>query len=266
MGKETLTIERFKLPLDNGLYLEGEVRVPPGELLKPVVLISHGFRGHKDWAFWPEISGRLAESGFYTVSFNFSRIAARSATGLGPQELAETATLSRELEDLEQVLRSLQDGRLPLAEQANLKRLALLGHSRAGGGNIVFAAEHPEVQALVVWNGGSAPPRSQADGGPALTPQDYAVQEDVERNKGRFNLEEALRLLPATVLIIQGDQDRESLLQQNAGFRDQAPQHRYYSVRGADHSFNTVDPYEGPTPELNEAVAVTLGFLHEQLG
>jgi hypothetical protein len=68
------------------------------------------------------------------------------------------------------------------------------------------------------------------------------------------------------VLIIQGDQDRESLLQQNAAFREQAPQHRYYSVRGADHTFNTVDPYEGPTPELNEAVAVTLGFLHEQLG
>ncbi|MNE82737.1 hypothetical protein D3C80_1794860 [compost metagenome] len=49
--------------------------------------------------------------------------------------------------------------RLPLAEQADPARLAILGHSPAGGGNFVFAAEHLEVQALVVWNGGSAPAR-----------------------------------------------------------------------------------------------------------
>lgn len=30
MSEETLTIEHFKLPLENGLYLEGEVRVPAG--------------------------------------------------------------------------------------------------------------------------------------------------------------------------------------------------------------------------------------------
>ncbi|MNC40437.1 hypothetical protein D3C75_891480 [compost metagenome] len=87
----------------------------------------------------------------------------------------------------------------------------------------------------------------------------------IERNKERFDLEHALSSLSAAALIIQGDQDRDSLLQQNARFREQAPQHRYYSVRGADHTFNTTDPYEGSTPELNEALALTLEFLHEQL-
>ncbi|KAI7259327.1 hypothetical protein KC345_g10336, partial [Hortaea werneckii] len=163
---ETLTIEHFKLPLENGLYLEGEVRIPEGTAPKPVVLISHGFRGHKDWAFWPEVSARIAGSGFYTVSFNFSRIAARSAAGLSPAETAGAATLSRELLDLEHVLLSLQQGRLPLTEAADLTRLAVLGHSRAGGSNILFAAEHPEVKALVVWNGGSAPQPPQGEGAP----------------------------------------------------------------------------------------------------
>lgn len=83
---------------------------------------------------------------------------------------------------------------------------------------------------------------------------------------GWFDLEQTLGSLSAAALLIQGDQDRDSLLQQNARFREQSLQHRYYSVRGADHTFNTVDPYEGPTPELNEALAVILGFLHAQLG
>ncbi|MEK3880091.1 alpha/beta hydrolase family protein [Paenibacillus sp. FSL M7-0420] len=163
MSHETLTFEHFKLPLENGLYLEGEVRVPVGTAPKPVLLISHGFRGHKDWAFWPEVSGRIAGSGFYTVSFNFSRIAARDADGISPEEAAEAATLS------------------------------------------------------------------------------------------------------SAALLIQGDQDRDALLLQHAGFREQAPQHRYLSIRGADHTFGTVDPYEGSTSALNEAVTSTIAFLQEKL-
>ncbi|MEK3838342.1 alpha/beta hydrolase family protein [Paenibacillus sp. FSL R7-0128] len=265
MSHETLTIEHFKLPLENGLYLEGEVRVPAGTATKPVLLISHGFRGHKDWAFWPEVSGRIAGSGFYTVSFNFSRIAARDADGISPEEAAEAATLSRELADLEQLLHSLLEGRLPLAGLADTERIAVLGHSRAGGSNILFAAEHPEVKALVVWNGGAAPQPRQGEGTAALTPQEQAVREDQLRNKERFNLEEALSRVSAAALLIQGDQDRDALLLQHAGFREQAPQHRYLSIRGADHTFGTVDPYEGSTSALNEAVTSTIAFLQEKL-
>lgn len=265
MSEETLTIEHFKLTLENGLHMEGEVRVPAGAVPKPVILISHGFRGHKDWSFWPEVSGRLAGSGFYTVSFNFSRIAARSAGGISPEEAAGAATLSRELVDLEQVLHALLEGRLPLAGLADTERIAVLGHSRAGGSNILFAAEHPQVKALVVWNGGSPPQPQQGEGAPALTPQERAILEDQQRNKKRFNLEDALGRVTAAVLLIQGDQDRDALLQQHAGFREQAPHHLYQSIRGADHTFGTVDPYEGSTSALNEAVASTIAFLQEKL-
>lgn len=266
MSKETLAIENFKLLLDNGLYLEGDVKVSLDGGAKPVTVISHGFRGHKDWAFWPEVSKRLAESGFYTVLFNFSRISARSAADLTPELVAEGATLSRELADLEQVLAGLQKSSLPFAEAVDLQRISLLGHSRAGGSNILFAAKHPEVKALVVWNGGSAPVRQQDDGAQALTLQELAIQEDLERNKEHFGLEDALSSLSAATLIIQGDRDRESLLQQNLGFQKRAPQHRYLSVKGADHTFNTVDPYEGATSSLNEAIAQTINFLQDKLG
>ncbi|WP_150273401.1 alpha/beta hydrolase family protein [Paenibacillus tepidiphilus] len=265
MAENTLVIERFRLPLKNGLHLEGEIKVPQGDTALPVLLISHGFRGHKDWAFWPEASGRLAAAGFYTVSFNFSRVAARTAAGLSEQEAAEAQTQSRELLDLEELLHSLQEGRLPLAERAGLQRLALLGHSRAGGSVIVFAAEHPEVKALAVWNGGSPPVRTYGPGeSPSLPEQ--AIQADLAAGGERYNLERALGGLSAKALVIQGDNDREELLRQNQLFREQAPQHRYVAVAGADHTFNTTEPYTGSTPALDTALAETVAFLRTQLG
>ncbi|WP_246188181.1 alpha/beta hydrolase family protein [Paenibacillus tengchongensis] len=221
--------------------------------------------------FWPEVSGRLAAAGFYVVSFNFSRLAARAAAGLSPQEAAAAETQSRELQDLEQLLRVLeqllrvlQEKRLPLAPLADPVRLALLGHSRAGGTVIVFAAEHPEVQALAVWNGGSPPVRRY---GPGETPSlaEQAIQADLAASGGRYNLEQALSRLSAKALVIQGDADRGELLRQNERFREQAPQHRYVTVPGADHIFNTGEPYAGSTPVLDTAVAETAAFLLAQL-
>ncbi|MBY0013979.1 alpha/beta hydrolase family protein [Paenibacillus typhae] len=328
MGNGTIAAESFRLPLENGLYLEGEVRVPSGtggdegdsKGRLPVVILSHGFRGHKDWAFWPESAGRLAESGFYTVSFNFSRIAARrlaeagagagtggsaeagestvraekagnekysgsagsvAVTGVkgtagtegiaaepsaAEQLAAEAATLTRELQDLELLLGSLKEGRLPLAGRADTGRIGILGHSRAGGGNIIFAAEHPEVNALVVWNGGSPPARTTQDSAGEPTLLEQILERDQELNRERFNIEQALERVTVPALIIQGARDRASLLEQNTRFREQAPQHRYAGVSGADHTFNTTDPYEGPTAELKEALALTLEFLQEKLG
>jgi len=266
MGNEILTVADFRLPLDNGLYIEGEIRAASGPLPKPVVILSHGFRGHKDWAFWPDVSRRLAESGFYTVSFNYSRISARSAQDQAERELAESATLSRELLDLEHVVHSLKLRQLPWPELADTGKLAVLGHSRAGGSGILFAAAHPEIKALIVWNGGSAPVRQPNDGGPELSLQEAVINEDLHQHAADFNLEAALESLAAETLVIQGDQDREALLQQNRGFRSRAPQHRYLAVKGADHTFNTVHPYGGATVELNEALTESIGFLREKLG
>ncbi|MDG0793045.1 dienelactone hydrolase family protein [Cohnella ginsengisoli] len=262
MSEQTITTAAFRLQLDNGLYIRGEVKTAGEGASRPAVLVSHGFRGHKDWAFWPETTDRLAAEGFYTVSFDYSRVAAREA-GASEALIAEASTLSRELEELKIVANALRVGELPLAEQADASRLGLIGHSRAGGGAILHAAEQGGVRALVVWNGGSSPARAGGEGGRTLL--EAALDDDQARHADRFVIENRLNEVRAEVLIVQGGADRESLLAQNRIFKQNAPHFQFHDIERADHTFNAVHPYAGTTPELEEALAVTIGFLRSRL-
>ncbi|EFM11845.1 conserved hypothetical protein [Paenibacillus curdlanolyticus YK9] len=273
MSVKTLIVQSFKLELGEGLTIEGEVKSRQDNVLKPVVIVNHGFRGHKDWAFWPEVTRQLAEEGFYTVSYNFSRIAA-VRDGLTEQQIAEATTLSQEQLDLHAVTQALLNRELPLAEQADTNRIGLVGHSRAGGSVIVYAAEHPEeVQAIVVWNGGAGPVRQQEQAGKPAAEQaeklsvlEATLHEDQLRNAERYALVERVEALAAQALIVQGGDDREQLLEQFRAFQERAPQHHYLAIEGGNHTFNTVHPYEGGSPQLSEAVEATLQFLRVQLG
>lgn len=266
--KQTIAAERtivavpFRLPLEDGQYIRGAVKTTGGTGRKPAVVVSHGFRGHKDWAFWPEVTDRLAAEGFYTVGFDYSRVSAREE-GASEARIAEVSTLTRELEELAIVTDALRAGRLPLPGQADASRLGLIGHSRAGGGAIVYAAEHEDLRALVVWNGGSAPARNPGEGGRTLL--EVALDDDLARHAGRFALEERLGAVRADALIVQGGADREALLAQNGTFRAVAPQQHFHDIERADHTFNVTHPYAGTTPELEEALAVTIGFLRVRL-
>ena len=39
---------------------------------RPAVVIVHGFKGFKDWGFFPLVAQRLAAAGHAAVSFNFT--------------------------------------------------------------------------------------------------------------------------------------------------------------------------------------------------
>lgn len=268
MGNQLLAVETFVLELADGLTIKGEVKSIEDGHAKPVLIISHGFRGHKDWSFWPEVSRRFAEEGYYTVSYDFSRIHA-AADGRSEEQLARVSTVSQELLDLEQVAAAVRNRHLPLAEQSDPERLAILGHSRSGGTSILFAAEHEEVRAVAVWNGGGVPNQVPASGAEqesslqALVRQ--AVAEDYARNESRFDVTSKFGQLKVPALLVQGDQDNERLLSQNRLLQDIAPNQHYASIAGGNHTFGAVHPYEGATQQLEEAFEVTVEFLQSVL-
>src|SRR5512146_1110508 len=77
------------------------------------VVVCHGFKGFKDWGFFPAIAERLARAGFAVVSFNFSG----SGIGADEESFSEVerfgrATFSHHLEDLDIVLGALVEGGL----------------------------------------------------------------------------------------------------------------------------------------------------------
>ena len=76
---------------------------------------------------------------------------------------------------------------LPLREEADVERLALLGHSRSGGSSIIFASEHDEVKAVAVWNGGGAPSLPPREPNQPLSLLEQACIDDAQRNVQRFD-------------------------------------------------------------------------------
>ncbi|MDP6669110.1 MAG: alpha/beta fold hydrolase [Candidatus Krumholzibacteria bacterium] len=139
----------FPSPAD-GAPLRGDLHLPQGEPAASVLLV-HGFKGFKDWGFWPPFAEMLAERGLAACRFNLS------GSGVGPdgetfseKDRFEANTNSRELADILFLLDLLSLGKVPGAP-TKPGPVGLVGHSRGGGGAILAAASEPRVASLVTW-------------------------------------------------------------------------------------------------------------------
>ena len=150
----------FEVPVAGGL-LRGDIRFPgdasspPGGRTKRLIIVCHGFKGFKDWGFFPYLAENLAtRADAAVVSFNFS------GSGIGPDmenftDLEGFAhnTFSREVKDLEAILDGLRAGRLGEVRVAPPDSVGVLGHSRGAAAAILVGAVRPEVRAVVTWAG-----------------------------------------------------------------------------------------------------------------
>ncbi|MBI4542292.1 MAG: alpha/beta fold hydrolase [Gemmatimonadetes bacterium] len=141
----TARLEALRLVGADGGPLRVDIRsgARPGEV-RPVVVICHGFKGFKDWGFFPRVAERLAWAGFTAVSFNFS------GSGVGDDgesfdELERWGhqTPSGDLADVGTVVDFLA-GR-------GAEWFGLFGHSRGGGLAVLHAARDSRVRSLVTW-------------------------------------------------------------------------------------------------------------------
>jgi pimeloyl-ACP methyl ester carboxylesterase len=271
-------VEAGHLVTGEPLFIRGEIRLVPGAgaAPKPVLFISHGFKGFKDWGFFPYIATRFAEEGFYTVTYNFS---CNGVNEVDFDELDKFAvnTYSREQEDLGILLQAIQQKQLPLPEHADLERIYLLGHSRGGGNSILFAAEHSQVKAVVTWNGIANPDlfddafkeqiaqEGIAYVANARTKQQMPIRatfyEDLRKNDERYDIVNRLSELRIPVLQVQGDQDSPRLKAGYEALRAGAPQQGIVTIEDGNHTFGAVHPFVSSTPQLEEAFQATLHFL-----
>jgi len=131
--------------------------------IERVVVMSHGFKGHRRWGFIPIVATRLQLKGFGVLAIDFSynghvpadgTVVEEVAEGFVAPELFRDNTIARELDDLGHVLKWLRDPvggafLLGLSENAVI---GLWGHSRGGVVSIVTALEDPGVVALATWS------------------------------------------------------------------------------------------------------------------
>lgn len=244
---------------------------------KSLIVIAHGYKGFKDWGMFPYIATALSQD-HEVITFNFSH------AGIGEDllhftELEKFArnTFRRELKDMEILLSYLSQhpkfGSLPLF---------LLGHSLGGGISLVYTLDHPdEVRGVISWNGVTKldllteeqkqemkeTGRTHVLNGRTgqQMPLDAVILEDMENHKERYNILERMKTATFPVVLIQGSQDGAHLRQGSEQLTIIRPDINWVQIPEGNHTFCTVHPFAGTTPQLELAIAATINFITQML-
>jgi pimeloyl-ACP methyl ester carboxylesterase len=275
---------RFSLPPDD--VVRGDAWVPDSPVTGTAIVVLHGFKGFKDWGFFPYVCEEIAaQTGSVTVSFNCT------GCGVGDSldqfdELDRFAsnTFTRELQDLEAVLDRLSAGRLGDLQTAPAHRFGLLGHSRGGAISLLAASRRIQVRALVTWNSVASLTRyaemhaAKWEAGETVyilnartgqqMPLARNLMDDVRANRTRLDVIAAAKSLAAPYLVIHGEADEAvpaseaELLVAASGI-----QGTLVLIEGAGHTFGAVHPFEGSNHRLERVLNLSIGhFEHFLVG
>ncbi|MEX2582758.1 MAG: alpha/beta fold hydrolase [Gemmatimonadota bacterium] len=252
----------------------------PGRSPRTAVVICHGFKGFREWGFFPSLARAVARRGHAAITFDFSH------NGVGDDgvdfsalDRFATNTHSRNVDEIKFVLDALESGLFPVAPD----RVALIGHSRGGAEAVLAAGEDRRVDALVTWSAiSSVEGRWSSEqiaawerGQTAHITNSRTRQEmpigsfywrDIVENRERLDVLGSAARLRIPWLIVHGEAD-ETVPVSDA--------HTLFSAAGEDaelclieagsHTFGAKHPYDGPTPELRTAVQTTLSWLDGRL-
>jgi pimeloyl-ACP methyl ester carboxylesterase len=277
----TPTLTKHTLPGTLGEILI-DVRAGGRGSARPAVVVVPGFKGFKDWGMFPPFAERLARAGLSAVSVNPSGSGVDDGGEFTLADRFGHNTYSAELDDVLAVVAALAGGRLGVAQPTSI---GLVGHSRGGGIGVLASAEDRRIAALVTWAAISGVERwSPADQrawreagvkeivnartGQRL-PLYLDILDDIGRHAGgRLDILRAAGRLAIPWLILHGTAD-ESVSPLEAEALHAAGREagaRHLPVEGAGHTFGTVHPWQGETPDFRLVADETLGFLAAHLG
>ena len=258
---------RFTIDSDEGLPIRGTLDVPEGA--KALFIVVHGFKGFKDWGFFPWIAECLVRGKLAVCRFNMSR----SGIGDDPEsfgrlDLFADDTYSVQLADLRTVVRYAQSHvALPTF---------LLGHSRGGGIALLGARDVPHLRGVVTWSAIAHADRWddetkaqwRRDGfmdvintrTKQVMRMSTRILDDYEAHRRRLDILAAARSLHAPLLLIHGGRDESVPVEESAEIMDASADASRVILGNATHTYNAIHPLVHVPPELRLAAELTLHF------
>jgi pimeloyl-ACP methyl ester carboxylesterase len=274
----------FEIPVDRELVIRGNIHAAQStEGAQPILLFCHGFKGFKDWGSFPYAAEALSRRGIVTIRFNFScNGVGESMTEFDELEKFAVNTYAREIADLAILTNWITENRLPISANVDKTRLFIVGHSKGGGDAILFGANHPLVRGIITWNGIAdvnlfdAKLRQEiAEKGVGYIPNartgqqmpiSRVVIDDVDQNREEYDLLAKVAQMEQPLMIIQGEKDYERLVKGAERLHAAARSSQLHWIKDGDHTWNTRHPFAGTTPQLEEAIEVTVRFIRENTG
>ena len=259
----------FTIESNEGLPITGNIDVP--ERPRALVIVVHGFKGFKDWGFFPWLAQRLTQHHLAVCRFNMSR----SGIGDDPEtfgrlDLFEDDTYSTQLDDLRRAVAHAQ------AELPKLPTF-LLGHSRGGGVAILGAHDVPRLEGVVVWS-----PISRVDRWDDATKRQWRadgvreevnqrtkqvmrmstrILDDYEANAQRLDVVAAATRLQVPLLVIRGARDESVPVEEGRLLAERAPNASLAIIERAGHTFNAIHPLIHVPFELSMAAELSAHFV-----
>jgi len=248
----------------------------------PCLIFVHGFKGFKDWGFWPYSGNHFAEKGFFVLTFNFSH------NGVGESLIEFTEidkfannTFSLELEELNEVIDAYLNNFFGVK---NNKQIGIVGHSRGGGDSLIVSSKRKEIKAVVTWaavanfdrytkrqakewrkNGFFEVLNTRTN---QMMRLNVSLLEDIEKNKeDLLNLEKAARNLNKPFLIIHGEQDLSVPIKEGEQIYNWSNKEltEFYKIKASGHTFDITHPFEGSNPKFDSVLEKTLTFFKQHL-
>ena len=264
---------QFTIDSDEGLPIRGNLDAPADA--RSLVVVVHGFKGFKDWGFFPWLAAHLAARRIAVCRFNMSR------SGIGDDaetfvrlDLFEGDTYSIQLADLRRVVRYAQ-------QHARGLPTYLLGHSRGGGIALLGAEDVPRLRGVVVWS-----PISRADRWDDATKRQWraaghldvvnartkqlmrmspVILDDYEAHRERLDIEAAAARLAVPLLVVHGGRD-ESVPADEGRLIAARSRDACLAVLGrASHTYNAIHPLVHVPFELMMAAELSAHFVNSRL-
>ncbi|MCJ8164958.1 alpha/beta fold hydrolase [Pontibacter sp. E15-1] len=252
---------------------------------KPVVIFAHGFKGFKDWGHFNLLARHFAENDFVFLKFNFAYngTTVEDYSDMHDLEAFGQNNFSLELDDMRALIELLHTDNPPLqAQELDLSRIYLIGHSRGGGAVILEAAEEPRVKAVATWaavnrydnhwdelhmgqwkekgvqyvlNGRTG----------QQMPLYYQIVEDYLVNKYRLDIPTVVKRMTQPLLLLHGEQDETLPTQMALDLKSWKPDAELHFLPDTNHSFGGQHPYTEsglPAPAL-QAADLTIAFFRK---
>lgn len=236
----------FEISSREGLAIRGDVDAPPRA--RAAVVIVHGFRGFKDWGFFPWLSEYLCASGAVAVRFNMSRSGIGEANDrIDRLDLFRDDTYTTQIHDLVDVVSYTQS-------RFRGVPLFILGHSRGGGIALLAAREIEDLAGVITWSA-----IARADRWEGIDVSNTAVLADFEAN--RHDILAATSDLRVPLLAVHGGSDKSVPPDDSRAIVSKAKDASLLTIDGASHTYNAIHPLVHVPPALKFAALVSAHFI-----